>query len=368
MVTTSTDQRLALPFDSYLVDYFNNLDDYYGVGPPVYFVTQDVDVTKRSNQQALCGRFTSCNELSLVNVLEAERQRKDSSFIAEPTAPWVDDLFNWLNPAFDECCRVQKRDTSKFCGPDDSPRKCQPCFEDREPGWNITMYGFPEGPEFMHYLKQWMVSPTTPECPFAGAAQYGSAISFTPDGTGVQASHFRTWNAPLKSQADFINAFNAAHRIADDISRETGAKVFPYSLFHVYFEQYAHIVSIAQELLGLGLAAVLLVTAILLGSWRTATIVTGVVALTVTTCMGVMGIWDISLNALSVVNLVISLGIAVEFCAHLARAFMNAGTGLPVDHPAGQKERDERMYTALVDVGPSVCLLHHRLHISLTGC
>jgi Niemann-Pick C1 protein len=358
---------LALPSDSYLVDYFNNLDDYYGVGPPVYFVTQDVDVTKRSNQQALCGRFTSCNELSLVNVLEAERQRKDSSFIAEPTAPWVDDLFNWLNPAFDECCRVLKRDTSKFCGPNDSPRKCQPCFEDREPAWNITMYGFPEGPEFMQYLKQWMVSPTTPECPFAGAAQYGSAISFTPDGTGVQASHFRTWNAPLKSQADFINAFNAAHRIADDISRETGAKVFPYSLFHVYFEQYAHIVSIAQELLGLGLAAVLLVTAVLLGSWRTATIVTGVVALTVTTCMGVMGIWDISLNALSVVNLVISLGIAVEFCAHLARAFMNAGTGLPVDHPAGQKERDERMYTALVDVGPSVRLLRLCLHMSLTS-
>ncbi|EED77370.1 predicted protein, partial [Postia placenta Mad-698-R] len=50
----------------------------------------------------------------------------------------------------------------------------------------------------------------------------------------------------------------------------------------------------------------------------------------------------------------ISLGIAVEFCAHIARAFMSAGSGLPVDHPAGQKERDERMWTALVDVGPSV--------------
>jgi Niemann-Pick C1 protein len=27
-----------------------------------------------------------------------------------------------------------------------------------------------------------------------------------------------------------------------------------------------------------------------------------------------------------------------------------------VDHPAGQKERDERMWTALVDVGPSVSM------------
>lgn len=61
-----------------------------------------------------------------------------------------------------------------------------------------------------------------------------------------------------------------------------------------------------------------------------------------------------SLNALSLVNLVISLGIAVEFCSHVARAFMGAGAGLPVDHPAGQKERDERVWSALVDVGPSV--------------
>ena len=72
------------------------------------------------------------------------------------------------------------------------------------------------------------------------------------------------------------------------------------------------------------------------------------------TYLGVMAVWGIYLSALSLVNLVISLGIAVEFCAHIARAFMTAGSGLPDDHPAGQKERDERMWTALVDVGPSV--------------
>ncbi|KAG2739023.1 hypothetical protein P692DRAFT_20667695, partial [Suillus brevipes Sb2] len=50
----------------------------------------------------------------------------------------------------------------------------------------------------------------------------------------------------------------------------------------------------------------------------------------------------------------ISIGIAVEFCAHVASAFMSVGSSLPADHPAGQKERDETMCTALVDVGPSV--------------
>lgn len=82
------------------------------------------------------------------------------------------------------------------------------------------------------------------------------------------------------------------------------------------------------------------------------------VFLTVTNVMGVMGVWHISLNPISLVNLVISVGIAVEFCSHIARAFMGAsGGGLPYDHPAGERDRDERAWQALVDVGSSVCRL-----------
>lgn len=225
------------------------------------------------------------------------------------------------------------------------------------------MDGLPENGEFMRFVKQWLASPTTEECPVAGKTAFGAALSINEQNTEVVASHFRTFHSPLKSQADFINAFAAAHRVADDISQRTGIDVFPYSLFYVYFDQYAHIIAITQEVLGLGLASVLIVTALLLGSWRTSTIVTGVVGLTVITVMGVMPLWGVSLNAISLVNLVISLGIAVEFCAHVARAFMSAGSGLPVDHPAGQKERDERMWTALVDVGPSVSLFRSLCHL-----
>jgi Niemann-Pick C1 protein len=348
------DQRLALPSDSYLVSYFDNLDAYLDVGPPVYFVSRDIDLTQRPGQQALCGRFTTCDEFSVANVLEAERQRSESSFISDPSASWIDDFFGWLDPGKEECCRVRKSDPSVFCRERDPARLCRPCYQGREPAWNITMNGLPENEEFMWYLKQWLISPTTEECPLAGKASFGAALSLNADNDKVVGSHFRTFHSPLKSQADFVNAFASAHRIADDISQRIGSEVFPYSSFYVFFDQYAHIVAITQEVLGLGLASVLIVTALLLGSWRTSTIVTGVVGLTVMTVMGIMPLWGISLNAISLVNLVISLGIAVEFCAHVARAFMNSGSGLPIDHPAGQKERDERMWIALVDVGPSV--------------
>ena len=166
------DQRLALPSDSYLVNYFDNLDAYLDVGPPVYFVSKDVDVTQRLGQQALCGRFSTCDDFSIANRLEAERKRANSSFIAEPSASWVDDFLRWLNPQNFQCCRVRKADPSVFCGPRDRDRLCQPCYQDKQPPWNITMDGLPEDAEFMRYFKQWWDSPTDESCPLAGKTSW----------------------------------------------------------------------------------------------------------------------------------------------------------------------------------------------------
>jgi Niemann-Pick C1 protein len=330
------------------------MDRFLDVGPPVYFVSTDIDVTNRLGQQELCARFTTCKDGSIANVLEGERKRPESSFISEPTASWIDDFLKWTDPVLESCCRVRKNDPAVFCRPMDSDRLCRPCFQDSIPPWNITMEGLPEGPDFMRYLEQWLKTPTDEDCPLGGRAAYGTAVSLSDDRSTVEASHFRTFHSPLKSQADFINAFEASHRIADNLSAATGTTVFPYSLFYVFFDQYVHIIHMTQQVLGLGLLSVLLVASVLLGSWRTGLIVTAVVALTVVNCMGIMGLWGISLNAISLVNLVISLGIAVEFCSHVARAFMGVGSTLPSDHPNGQKERDERMWSALTDVGPSV--------------
>src|ERR1044072_9785206 len=109
-----TDQRIALPFDSYLVDYFNDLDAYYRVGPPVYFVAKDLNVTTIEGQKTLCGRFSTCRQLSLANILEQERKRSQVSYIAEPTSVWIDDFLHWLNPSRSEERRVGKECRSRW--------------------------------------------------------------------------------------------------------------------------------------------------------------------------------------------------------------------------------------------------------------
>lgn len=280
------DQRLALPRKSYLIDYFNDLDSYLQVGPPVYFVEQGLDLTHREAQQEVCGRFSTCSDYSIGNILEAERKRSESSYLAEPPSIWLDDFFQWLNPALSSCCRIKKRDPNTFCEPEDSEFICKACFEDKENEWNITMEGLPQGKEFMNYLDHWIKSPANEDCPLGGKAGYSTAISIGEiKKTGengnegeveqfVKASHFRTYHTPLKNQNDFINALASAKRISADLSQNTnGGKIFPYSIFYVYFEQYASIVTTTRAVLALALAAVLAVTAIILGSWRTGFVV-----------------------------------------------------------------------------------------------
>ncbi|GAW06208.1 niemann-Pick C1 protein [Lentinula edodes] len=293
------DQRLALPASSYLVSYFDKMDQYFDVGPPVYFVVRDVDVTRRDGQQKL------------------------------------------------------------------------PCFEDRDPSWNVTMEGFPEGKEFVQYAKWWLASEAGEECPLGGREGFSGSVAFGkgPDDDEIVASHFRTFHTPLRSQSEFIASLSSARRIAESISESTGVDVFPYSPHYVFFDQYLTIASTTQMILGLGLLSTLIITSTFLGSLRSGGIVTAVTGMVVVSVMGMMRLEGVSLNAISLVNLVMAEGIAVEFCVHVARAFMSAGSGSgygsatgagsvwgfgAADRAKGQKERDERMYIGLTSVGPSV--------------
>ncbi|TPX31091.1 hypothetical protein SmJEL517_g05502 [Synchytrium microbalum] len=344
-VELGLDQRIALPRDSYLINYFDNLESYFRVGPPVYFVARGVDVTTREGQQSVCGRFSGCAEYSLSNILEQERKRPEVSYLAEPTAVWLDDFLLWLNPVSELCCRLKpssKTPNNPFqvCAPEDDEDECKVCWADKK--WSTSMEGFPEGAEFMEYLNYFLVAEPSEYCPLSGAAAYQTALVLDPVHNKVNGSHFRTYHTVLKTQGDFINALKSAKRIAADISKRTGLDVFPYSIFYVFFEQYDDIVRLAITVVATAVVAVMIVTAILLSLWS-ALFVGVLCAVIVVDLVGIMGIWGISLNALSTVNLVIAVGISVEFLSHVMRAFMvSKGT------------RNERAFKALVEMGSSV--------------
>ncbi|ODH44293.1 hypothetical protein ACO22_00913 [Paracoccidioides brasiliensis] len=336
-VALGLDQRIAIPNDSYLIDFFNDLYAYFGSGPPVYFVTRDVNVTARHHQQQLCGRFSTCDEFSLGFVLEQESKRPNISYISGSTASWIDDFFYWLNPQ-QNCCKENGKT----------------CFDERNPPWNISLHGMPEGFEFIHYAEKWVKSPTDESCPLGGLAPYSNALVLDSKSITTNASHFRTSHTPLRSQKDFINAYASARRIANDISETHKIDVFPYSKFYIFFDQYASIVRLTGTLLGSAIAIIFVVTSILLGSIATGAVVTATVIMTVVDIIGTMAVANVSLNAVSLVNLIICVGIGFEFCAHVARAFMFPSSPLLEQARGKFRHRTARAWAALVNVGGSV--------------
>lgn len=337
-VALGLDQRMAVPQDSYLVPFFNDLANYFNTGPPVYFVTRDVNFTARPHQQEICGRFTTCATFSLASVLEQESKRSNVSYIRGGTASWIDDFLYWLKPENYECCKK---------GP-------QACFEDRDPPWNVTLSGMPEGEEFLSYATRWLAAPTTPDCPLGGKAAYSTALVLDLNRITTPATHFRTSHTPLRTQADFINSYASARRIADDISSEHDIHVFPYSKFYIFFDQYASIVNLTGTLLGFALGLILIITSLLLGSFATGAVVTISVIMIVTDVLGAMAVFHVSLNAVSLVNLVICVGIGVEFCAHIARAFMFPSRSVLEKAKNKFRGKEARAWAAMVNVGGSV--------------
>lgn len=316
------DQRLALPADSYLVDYFNAVYQYLNVGPPIFFVVRDADVTQRAAQQEFCGKFSTCQEFSIANILEQEFKRGEISTIAEPASSWLDDFFNWMNPDLDQCCRFEKTAIfERFCSPFASPRQCVPCFTDHSPPYNILMEAFPTGVEFMKFFRQWITEPSDP-CPLGGKAPYSASISYNE--TEINSSYFRTSHKPLRSQDDFIVAYKNALRIVDEIKSHLSESldVFAFSPFYIFFVQYETIVSLTFTLLAIAGFLIWAVSGILLGLIRTATLLLTVVTAIIINIGGVMALWEISLNAVSLVNLVICVGLAVEFTVHISRAYL----------------------------------------------
>ena len=347
------DQKIALPSDSYLINYFRDLEAYFGTGPPVYFVVRASNVSDRAQQTSLCGRFTSCQQYSMTNILEQERKRPDVSYLLEPAASWIDDMFYWLNPQLDLCCRTQKTDSSVFCLDDESPEVCQTCFEDRDPPWNISLAGMPEGDEFLRYAAAWLNAPTSEDCPLAGRATYADAVMIDAD-SGLITSHARSFHTPLRSQADFINSYAAARRVSNEISTETGLDVYPYAVHYVFFDQYRHIQKMTFMLLGFALLSILGISGVFLGSIKAALLLTLTVTMIIVHIAGVMVLWNISLNALSLVNLIISVGIGVEFCAHVIRAYMLPSQDYQAVPMVKGSDRERRVWAAMDSVGSSV--------------
>jgi len=101
-----------------------------------------------------------------------------------------------------------------------------------------------------------------------------------------------------------------------------GGTAIPYTYNFLTWETFR---IIKQEMLvstGLCLAAVFFITLALIAHPLTALLVAGVVVMTIIDILGCMNMWGLAIDNVSVINVVIAVGLCVDYAAHVGHNFM----------------------------------------------
>lgn len=396
-IDVGLDQTMSVPEDSYMQDFFQAMKNDLRVGPPVYFVLKrGLDFSNETERSAICSS-TDCITHSLVSQIAQASRSPETTYIATPSNSWLDDYKKW--GANSNCCRMFKTTNAsntttpsrsnlhtyreliqygkskndKFCpyNTPDIERKCEACDLIQQDKFKKEV--------FFEYLEDFLHDTPRTSCVSAGSAVYSNLVKIHRSNDHLvppsSESHdspteapkilldsaFASYHVTLKDSKDFIESMKEARLIAQNIedmlnanlrsqsaTSETNSnklQVFPYCFTYVFYEQYLTIWQQTFRNLSISMATIFVVTYLLLGcDLYISGIVVGTIASIVIDLMGLMYFWDIQLNAISLVNLVMAVGISVEFCSHVARAFALSPRIKPV----------ERAHDALVKMGSSV--------------
>lgn len=202
---------------------------------------------------------------------------------------------------------------------------------------NLTKQGRPDPTEFQEFIPFFLQDNPDASCAKAGHAAYAQAVNYREDPkthlATVGASYFMAYHTILKSSADYYEAMRSARKICANLTMMLNEKseaqgsnvtveVFPYSVFYVFYEQYLTMWPDTLKSMGISLLAIFAVTFLLMGlDLFSSLVVIITIAMIVVNLGGLMYWWHITLNAVSLVNLVMAVGIAVEFCSHLVHSF-----------------------------------------------
>ncbi len=120
--------------------------------------------------------------------------------------------------------------------------------------------------------------------------------------------------------------------------------MFLYAFPYVYWEQDRVLLSECLQNLGLALVGVVLVCLLLLGDIRSCMIVAGSVVVVDVLLFGMMHLAGVRFNSIAVTNLIMAVGLSVDYTLHLVHRFQNT-PGMT---------RVERVQRTLTDIGPAV--------------
>ena len=152
------------------------------------------------------------------------------------------------------------------------------------------------------------------QCPSGGHAAYGESVKLSQQQDGlhqVGSSNMMAFHSILKTSRDYYMALARARQLTDSVMEFVNngtdpahqVNIFPYSVFYVFYEQYLTMWEDTLNQLSISLAAIFLVTFILMGFDLVSSLINLLlIVLIILNLGGLMYWWHITLNAVSLVS------------------------------------------------------------------
>jgi len=157
----------------------------------------------------------------------------------------------------------------------------------------------------------------------------------------LRASHIDTFNSKQQvALLEEVEAFTAQWQSALPGS-------FVSSPAYIFFDQYRIIVEQMTVSIALCLAAVILISALVLAHPLSVIVVLLVLALVFMDLMGNIVLWSLALNSISMINLIMAVGLVVDYSMHMAHSFGLQDGSLP---------RAKRAELAMKEMGQPIFL------------
>lgn len=203
------------------------------------------------------------------------------------------------------------------------------------------------GPHFMPALKMFLEIPQF--------SSFKQDVKLSSNGDRVIASRIVAF---MKSNPTSTFQKNAMLTIRDDLANKSPLNVFPISRSFIFFEQYAIIGRETAKNLIIAALAVLVVTSLFLIDCSVTIIVVANFVALVLELFGLMYIWGVTLNGVSMITLVMAMGFAVDYSAHIAHAFVMSE----------EETADKRVVDAVSTLGASVFMGGKSIILRLIEC
>ncbi|XP_056095284.1 patched domain-containing protein 3-like [Rhinichthys klamathensis goyatoka] len=158
---------------------------------------------------------------------------------------------------------------------------------------------------------------------FLTQSVFGQDINFT--NNQIHASRMFIQTVNIRTAIDEKNMLNAFRETAEKCGKlQTPVDLIVYHPAFVYFDQFAVIVSNTIQNIVVATCAMLVISLLLIPNPLCSLWVTFAIASVIVGVAGFMALWDVSLDAVSMIILVICIGFSVDFSAHISYAFVSS--------------------------------------------